>query len=226
MKLQSWAAAAFCVAALSACSSGLNAVIDTARSVFRGGDGPSVDSVPLNPNFRYLRVTLNGRVALLARGYRDQHPLGEVEVWYSAEKEVLRLQNGRLVGATGVTTEWRAVTLPKLPSWSAVAVAKSPVQWVRTRDVMPGYRYGVRDAVRLYAIPPPAKTQLKELGPGALTWFEEQVESDSREQLPARYGVELRDGIETVIYGEQCLASELCFTWQRWPAPANLPGRK
>jgi hypothetical protein len=25
------------------------------------------------------------------------------------------------------------------------------------------------------------------------------------------------DGTETVVYGEQCLAADLCFTWQLWP---------
>jgi len=29
------------------------------------------------------------------------------------------------------------------------------------------------------------------------------------------------DGAEAVVYGEQCLAPELCFTWQRWPVQAG-----
>jgi len=30
---------------------------------------------------------------------------------------------------------------------------------------------------------------------------------------PARYAVDIRGGGETVVYGEQCLAPNLCFTW-------------
>ena len=207
----------------------MDAVVETVRSAVRGG--PSVDSARLNPKYRYLRVTIAGRVVFLALGYVDSHPQGPIEVWYSAEREVVRLQNGRLVGAVGVTTEWRNVALPELPSWSAVAGAQQPVQWVRMRDVMPGYRFGLRDALVLGVIPPPQKNALQGLDPQSLTWFEERVRPEplaaytekfltaiSGDKIlpPARYAVELREGKDTVVYGEQCLAPELCFTWQRW----------
>lgn len=194
----------------------MNAVVDTARSVIGGDAG--VDAIPLNPKFRYLRVTINRRVALLVLGYLDRHPQGPIEVWYSADREVLRLQNGRVTGATGLTTEWRNVALPVLPSWTAIAGASKPVDWVRTRDVMPGYRYGVQDALRIRVAEPPTATLLQRLEPKTLTWFEEAMSADSRALPPARYGVELQSGRELVVYGEQCLEPELCFAWQRWPA--------
>ena len=199
--------------------------MDTALSAI--ARAPSVDNVRLNPNYLYLRVTINGRVALLVLGYLDPSPQGPIEVWYSADREVLRLQNGRLVGAIGVTTEWRNVSLPDLASWSAVAHAKTAVQWVRVRDVMPGYRFSVRDSLRLRVIPPPEKAQLQVVDPKSLTWFEEDIESGSNVLPPAIYGVDLQGGKETVVYGEQCLAPELCFAWQRWPADrAALSERK
>jgi len=186
-----------------------------------------VPDARLNPAFRYLRVTIDGRVAFLALGSEDKHPQGPVEVWFSGQREVVRLQNGRIVGVAGLTTEWRNVVLPEMPSWSAVAVAKQPVQWVRMRDVMPGYRFGVRDELSLRPILVPQKSALQGVDPKSFSWFEEQVRSDSRSTIfaslasemplpPARYAVDLRDGKEVVVYGEQCLAAELCFTWQRW----------
>jgi hypothetical protein len=30
--------------------------------------------------------------------------------------------------------------------------------------------------------------------------------------------VDLRGGKETVVYGEQCITPDICFTWQRWSA--------
>jgi hypothetical protein len=206
----------FLVAALSACSAGNNAIVDTARSVI--SREPGAGRGHLDPNFRYLRVTKDGRVALLVLGNQDSHPQGVIEVWYSASREVLRLQNGRLVGAVGLTSEWRNVSVPPLPSWSAIASAGAPVRWVRTRDVMPGYRFGVRDALRLSVSLPPSGTQLQDVDPQHLVWYEEEVETDSGALPPARYAVDLRDGSETVVYGEQCLAPGVCFTWQRWPA--------
>jgi len=207
----------------------MNAVVQSVRTAVQGE--PGVDAARLDPRFRYLRITVEGGVGFLALGNVESHPQGPIEVWYSAKREVLRFQNGRLVGAVGLQTEWRAVSLPDLPSWSALAQAREPVPWVRVRDLMPGYRFGVRDALVLRVTAPPGKTALLGLDPRSLTWFEERFQaeplagsrtilpavlSDDRALPPARYAVELRDGRETVVYGEQCLAPELCFTWQRW----------
>jgi hypothetical protein len=234
VKIRVRAAALFLVVTLSACSAGGNAILQTLPYAY--GRNPSVDNARLNPNFRYLRVTIGGRVALLALGNVDSHPQGPIEVWYSAEREVLRLQNGRLVGAVGLTTEWREVSLSELPSWSVAARADQALRWTRTRDVMPGYRFGVKDALALRVVAEPKPSALQGLDPQRLTWFEERVESapmwglsavfgdSSSADIPlplARYAVDLQGGRETVVYGEQCLAPDLCFTWQRWPAQTH-----
>ena len=234
VKIRARAAVLSLVVALSACSAGSNAILQTLPYAY--GRNPGVDNARLNPNFRYLRVTIAGRVVLLALGNEDIDLRGPVEVWYSAEREVLRLQNGRLVGAVGLTAEWRNVELPELPSWSALARGDQAFRWTRVRDVMPGYRFGLRDALSLRVIPQPRRSELQGLDPQRLTWFEERVESGQVAGLsavfgnsratdlqlpPARYAVDFRGGQETVVYGEQCLAPDLCFTWQRWPAQAQ-----
>jgi hypothetical protein len=222
------------VAAISGCSSSGNAILQTLPYAY--GRNPGVDNARLNPNFQYLRVTVSGRVALLALGDVDKHPLGPIEVWYSAEREVLRLQNGRLTGAVGLTTEWRNVILPELPSWAAAVRADRKFEWTRIRDVMPGYRFGVKDRLALSVVAAPAKSALLGLDPQKLIWFEERVETESGGRFsailgkaaganaplpPSLYAVEFRDGLETVVYGEQCLDADLCFSWQRWPVPAQ-----
>ena len=120
MKYLFHASIIICVIILAACSSGTSALIDTATHIFRPG-GPVLAKIQLNPNFQYLRVTSAGREILLVLGYTDRHFQGPIEVWYSAEKEVLRFQNGRLVGAVGLVSEWRTVELQELPSWAALA---------------------------------------------------------------------------------------------------------
>ena len=207
------------VAAAGGCASGGDAVFETAQSLIARDKG--IDSAKLNPNFRYLRVTIGGRVVLLALGYLDPHPQGTIEVWYSAEREVVRLQNGRVVGAVGLTTEWRNVVLPDLPEWPKLVSTAEPLQWSRTRDVMPGYRYGLRDALSLRTVPAPEKTALQGVDSKDLAWFEERFagEASSKTALPAaRYAVQLANGQGVVVYGEQCLAPQTCFAWQRWPA--------
>ena len=234
MKIRALAAVLSLVFALSGCSTASNAILQTLPYAY--GRNPGVDNARLNPNFRYLRLTTRGHVALLALGYIDSDPQGPIEVWYSAEREVLRLQNGRLVGATGLTTEWRNVRLSALPSWSAAAHAGRAIDWTRTRDVMPGYRFGVKDKLSLHVVDAPRGTELQGLDPQRLTWFEERDLNGSRAGLlgmfggsadagaalpPARYAVDFSGGKETVVYGEQCLTADLCFTWQRWPVQAQ-----
>ncbi len=207
------------VAAAAGCASGGDAVFETAQSLISRSKG--IEDAKLDPNFRYLRVTIGGRVVLLALGYLDPHPQGTIEVWYSAEREVVRLQNGRLVGATGLTTEWRNVLVPDLPDWSKLANVAAPLSWVRTRDLMPGYSYGVRDTLSLGVVPPPQKSALQGIDSTTLTWFEERLSGDTLPKMalpPARYAVQITGGGAVVVYGEQCLSSQMCFTWQRWPA--------
>lgn len=211
---------------LVACASGGSAIVQTLQNVW--DRAPDLSQGRLNPNFRYLRLVVNGNVVLLALGYTDADPQGPIEVWYSAEKEVLKLQNGRLVGAYGTTIEWRSVSLPNLPNWSEVSNSAEPIRWVRTRDVMPGYRFGIKDELVTRKVAAPSRSQLQGLDPNLLKWFEESNESTRgagglpqvRDQdllPPARYAVALGHSADSVVYAEQCLTPNLCFSWQRWP---------
>lgn len=199
-----------------------NAALQTLRAAIWGAEQPT--GAGLDPRFSYIRVTVGKTIAFLALGYVDAHPNGPVEVWYSAQKEVLRLQNGRLVGASGTLTEWRQVRVPGWPSWTALAARTEPFVWTRIRDVMPGYRFNTSDQLQLRVIAAPDQTAFVGAMPATLTWFEESLLSSSADPVdiprPARYAVDLSSGNERVVYGEQCVSPDLCLTWQRWvPGP-------
>jgi len=207
---------------LCGCTSGSQAILDTALSM--RGRGSVADSAKLDPRFRYLRVTVAGRVALLALGYIDPHPQGPIEVWYSAQREVIKLQDGRLVGASGLATEWRRVTLAAPPDWLALMASTQPLAWARRRDVMPGYRYGIEDRLSVARITAPEDSRLVGIDAANLLWFEETVAPDAHGDIdlpPARYALDPRAAGEPVVYGEACLAKDLCFAWQRWPVAAS-----
>ena len=177
----------------------------------------------LDPQFTYLRVTGRQRVAFFVLGYADPHPQGVIEVWYSADREALRLQNGRVVGLSGSLTEWRQVRLPMLPSWAELLAQNGTFQWKRSRDVMPGYRFNLLDQLQLQPIPAPGKSALVGMDAAELRWFEERMSATSAgaEPLPpARYALQMVQGQAVVVYGEQCISSDFCITWQRWkPQP-------
>lgn len=197
-----------------ASSPALRALIDAGGMVLQRGSTES--SAPkLDPRFAYLRFERDKRVVYLALGYVDPHPQGAVEVWYSSAGEVLRLQDGRVVGSLGGETDWLAVFFDGRPGWGEVG---GPVSFVRIRDVQPGYRLGLRETLTLRPIPTPADSRLREIPAQALSWFEERVTDGVVRLPPSRYGVHLSPSGPRVIYGEHCLSATLCFSWQRWSA--------
>ena len=200
---------------LASCGALSGGVLATTKAAFQFGSAPA-DTASLNPSVRYLRVMIDGRVALLVLGYTDFDRLGPVEVWYSADRTVLRLQNGHVVGLTGTNTEWRQARLSAMPQWPTATAASEPTIYTRMRDVMPGYRFGVQDSLSLRAISPPAKSNLAVLKATDLRWFE-AVEKNAK--LPAaRFALTGSDQGNFVVYSEQCISSALCLSWQQWPA--------
>jgi hypothetical protein len=201
----------------------MDAMVSTMQDAFRGNAKST--NPRLNPDYRYIRVAIKDRVVFLALGDQDKNALGTIEVWYSSNREVLRLQNGRIAGATGLTTEWRTVVLDEAPLWRTVVSATQPLRWTRMRDVMPGYRFGVRDQLELRRIAP-LNVSLQGYDAQRLYWFDETIvppaqatgmsENDARKLPPARYAVDLQGDKAVVVYNEQCLAPDLCFAWQLW----------
>jgi len=184
------------------------------------GLGKRVDDITLNPQLRYLRVTTRGRVVLMVLGYAEPHPDGEIETWYSSEGEVIRLQDGRVVGTAGLETDWRAVRNFSLPAWKDLT-GRASATYRRERDEMPGYRFGIAERVSIYPTPVPGNAKLAGLRADVLRWYEESV-LGQKDGLPtARYGLQVREGEPRVVYGEQCLSGSLCIAWQRWPAPSQ-----
>ena len=205
-----------CLALLAGCSTSpaVRALID-AGGLLRSGGEPVAES-RLDPRFAYLRFERGKRVVWLALGYIDPHPDGAVEVWYSSAGEVLRLQDGRVVGSTGGQTDWLSVAFEGRPAWDRVETSAS---FVRIRDVQPGYRLGLRETLVLRRVAVPADTRLQGLSAEALAWFAERAEGSGLP--PSRYGVHFSPDGPRVIYGEHCLSADLCFSWQRWSATAG-----
>ncbi|MDO9405007.1 MAG: hypothetical protein Q7T87_13325 [Polaromonas sp.] len=195
---------------LAACtSSRSSSIIETARTAFESTPDPTNDQ--LNPAIRYLRTVTNGRILLLALGYIDSDRFGPIEVWYSGGGEVLRIQNGHVVGMTGTAQEWREVRLSGMPAWPQPPAVAT---FTRVRDTMPDYRFNVTDDMTLRATQPPAKSNLVRLNPADLRWFEAV---DKAGRLPLTRIAVSGNAPGTAVYGEQCISPTLCVTWQQWP---------
>lgn len=176
----------------------------------------------LNPAYSYLRVELEGHApALLVLGYVDPHQQGDIEVWYSAQQEVIKIQNGRIVGTAGLKVDWRAVQFPSPPPvWATRATQGATYH--RLRDEMPGHRYNISDhlALQPWQGMPPIRlpNSLTEGQARTYAWFRESTVKTSAEALPpAWFAWSLHRGVPTVVYSEQCLSTTFCLKLQRWP---------
>lgn len=187
-----------------------------------GAKGPSLQDVKLNPLYRYLRVEAQGHPpALLVLGYVDAHPQGDIEVWYSAKGEVIKIQNGRIVGAVGLGIDWRSVQFSSSPPvWTAIPTQGLAYQ--RLRDEMPGHRSAISDRLEvkpwlglpLIALP----TSLPVDQARSYDWFREITVSTNAQPLPpAWFAWGLHRGQPTVVYSEQCLSATFCLRLQPWP---------
>ena len=169
-----------------------------------------LQQIHLDSRYKYLRVQVGQREAIMVLGYLDSS--GEVEVWYSALGEVLRLRDGRLIGARmNLGTDWLSVSFSHLPRWDQITAQTT---FERSRDISTGYQYGIREQMQIRRIATPDDSNLKSIDAASLTWFEEHAPGS----VPAsRYGVSFADSITQVVYAEQCLSVDFCFSWQKWP---------
>lgn len=177
-------------------------------------DGPL--AAQLNPNYQYLHVTLVGaKPALLVLGYVDAHPQGDIEVWYSAQGEVLRLQHGRLVGAAGLPVEWRRVTFSQTPpAWHAVP--PEGARFTSLRDEQPGYRLGLVEQVLL--TPLSKSPLLPNPAFAKAAWFQESYSDAHGGSRPEAWFALGRYGDQNaIVYSRQCLSASVCLSLQRWP---------
>lgn len=218
-------AAALGVFGLAGCSASSTALWNVVSDSWSSED--KLAQAPRDPRFQYLRVDTAGAQALMVLGYMDGAPSGQGadQVWYSASKEVLRLREGRLSGASGLAVEWRDVRFSALPSWRSVLERPSGASYQRWRDVMPGQLTGVKDTVSVRAIAVPQRLASSFRPPPGLQWFEETVVSApaSAGLPPARYAVDLSGPQETVVYSEQCLSNDLCVVLRPLPPVPQAP---
>lgn len=189
------------------------AVVNSLKPLFTS----SVPPQPLNPNFKYLRVTYDNQVALMVLGYLEQRPNGEVAVWYGNQGEMLELQQGMVVATAGLKEDWLATSFDALPDWNKVSAEQT---LTRTHDEKLHHAYGIKDRLSVKLLSSAPASQL--LGnPGAIKWVEiasTPLTANSALLQPAHFAIINQGNQWLPIYGEQCLAPGHCLTWQHWSA--------
>jgi hypothetical protein len=198
-------------------------IVSAVASEKMGNHAGAIESAKLNPAYRYLRVQAQGQApALMVLGYVEPDPLGDIQVWYSSQREVIKLQNGRIVSTTGLQTNWRAVRfLVAPPAWPDVP--SEGVLSQRLRDEMPGHRYALSDRLQLKPLAGLPIVQLPVSVPleqaNIYRWFIETTLSSGDSSLPPSwFAWGVHRGQPAVVYSQQCLSANFCLTLQLWPA--------
>lgn len=245
-----WVSSSFlALALLQGCASAppaVGALVGAIGPALTGGTAPLPSQAQLNPALTYLYVQAPGQdPVFFVLGYVEPaaHESGPATlVWFSALREVLRTQNGRLVGLTGVPQGKASLSWsPPAPAWadllalpssaamapqastsSAAVGTLAPPSFVRTWDEPARYRFGRTDRVSLHPQrwPDLPNTVLRHLrGPLAgadythWNWF---VQRSDREPQ-AWFALAPVGGVKQVVYSFQCLDADTCFHIAPWP---------
>lgn len=191
---------------------GFNPVVDTVlnqaapapRSYVRG--------------FEYLEVRAPAGVAAMALGARDKVGDQVHEYWYSGQREMVHMVNGRIHEVIGMTHEVRHSAY-EAPSWAALTQSDRPLIWSQTKDVMPSYQYGLTEFVISQRVEP--TTAEKKLVTQDAVWVEEEVKGKRADGGDWIYRQKFALGMSGVVYSMQCIAPDLCFEFK--PLGVMLP---
>ena len=203
------------ISALPACT-GLNqAAINSLQAAYQGPNR-NFEAVPRNPAYQYMHVEVPGAASLTVLGYQYTN----LQVWYAAKGEVVRLQGNRLLDTTGLNVNLANVQY---------AAGEQAQQTNMKFDVPELGLFNVKATLQLQPTEPP-KSNLAKMASATkgLYWYSETFVGlkplpAALEGLPpAIYGFAqaLPDGINasqlpTAVYGKQCLAPTYCLEWHR-----------
>lgn len=166
-----------------------------------------------NAQYEYMRLTLNGRVAWLAKGANDAFA---TSVYYSADKNVFKWSHGRLVSVQQPPLVWHEQILPQF-NWSAIVQNSSPVSFARTIDRVDG-TISVKETRQVQRATAPAHHAF--VGQAeSLIWLHESTvnPNNKRDDFDSWYAF-LPNALNEPVYGQQCISSTYCLTWQKWKA--------
>jgi len=205
---------------LSACTSMSDATYKTLKAAFGATPemlGQANSSQPINPAFRTMRITTAGTQATLVLGEIEQSPSGSIEVWFSAQREVIRIQDGRIVSTSGLRTNW--VRSDYKPIGTKNDLGGS---WRLTRDIAPGWTYGLVIDIKRVAVSEMPRALGKFFTPalqsksGGVLWVSESpIDPDLRSGQPWQTAYFARTVQGQVLAGYQCLDAELCLAWEK-----------
>jgi hypothetical protein len=208
------------VCGLWGCAGDSRVFVDTYRLIFASGSDDFTKTAKLNPEVRYMRVTLDGRAFFIAHWFTENavSPDKAVDVWRTGQADVIKISAGRIISVTGVQADWFAVRFENLPTWKELVQRdQAPNFAVRERDIRKNYQFGLRENMTIKQIQKPAHHVLLGVEKKDLIWYEESYQPN---RLPASvFAISRANDAKLpaqVVYSWQCLAVDFCLGMQAW----------
>lgn len=224
------------------CTTDSDVALKTFKSTFNN-QSAVIENASLNKELSYLRVNVVGLDALLVKGYADQDKNGAIDVWYSSDGSMMRLQKGRYLGSVGFDRNWQNVEFKDAPNLiNIVEYYKRPAIspqlksvadfypkdlyfFSRNKTQMPEYQTALQERMSISVSDQAPKTIPKSLKPylqnKELVWVSEKPLSTQDKTNPrdnfAWYGFEKKNSSFIQVFGQQCFSPDFCISWMPWP---------
>ena len=182
-----------------------------------------VDTSKFPKQFEYLLLYIRGKPAVMTLGKRTltKTPQGEIvdEFWFTPDGEMLHTRDGRIHAMLGLPSEWRN-NQSTPPRWQDTLARTEATSWLRVRDEMPNYRYGISDKITTKALASPPKLDkiALELVPTQnpqIKWVQDSVETTNNQGQRWEFTQVFAIDQNQVVYSEQCISPVFCFQIQR-----------
>ena len=204
---------------VTAMSQGLGAGWSVATAAWSDAD---TAAPPLDPRYRYLRVQRLGPsgqpAAYFALGFEDQVRGERRETWYSALRETLQIERGRVVFSDKLhhnIQHWRQSEY--LPDWPA----PTQVSRYRNREDVPGLAFGAIVPRLVEAVPEsvvPTAVRAAWVGDrpsGGWRWYADRVETEDVAGAQAWRTIWLATDLQgRWRYSHQCFTPTYCLSLQ------------
>jgi hypothetical protein len=182
-----------------------------------------VDTSKFPKQFEYFLIYIRGKPAVMTLGKRTltKTPQGEIvdEFWFTPDGEMLHTRDGRIHAMLGLPVEWRN-NQSTPPRWQDTLARTEATSWLRVRDEMPNYRYGISDKITTTALASPPKLDkiALELAPTQnpqIKWVQDSVETTNNQGQRWQFTQVFAIDQNQVVYSEQCISPVFCFQIQR-----------
>ncbi len=204
---------------LFGCANFDNAAIDTFKDAFHLNHKELTPN--FNPKFNYLAVHASSGLIFMVT--TPPSHVTDLVTWYSAQRDSLTLNQGRLANIYGTLTEWREVNLKEAPNWQRLLSSEQPITWHRVRNQLPGYLFNVHETLNIFKTIPPSVIKLNYHQANTLTWFQENNLTHP-ELGPSFYALSQHKHQYQVVFSQFCLAPNDCLTLEQ--VPNNKSGQE